>query len=63
MKVIRLILDQSPPSLPDNNNWSSEFRSFVNACLKKNPKERPDIDTLFIQQANFLNKAQNISYL
>ena len=44
MKVIRLILDQSPPCLPETGGWSSEFRAFVNACLKKEPSERPSVD-------------------
>lgn len=37
MKVIRLILDHSPPKLPQNGGWSAEFNNFVNACLKKDP--------------------------
>jgi len=59
MKVIRLILDQSPPTLPEVGGWSPEFRAFVNACLKKDPKQRPDVDTLLTQHAAFLNKAQD----
>lgn len=46
MKVIRLILDQSPPTLP-NSGWSPVFKNFVNACLQKDPSERPSIETLF----------------
>ncbi len=45
MKVIRLILDQSPPTLP-NQGWSEEFKAFVHDCLKKNPTERPTIEEL-----------------
>ena len=32
MKVIRLILDQSPPSLA-GPTWSDEFKALVHACL------------------------------
>ena len=42
MKVIRLILDQSPPTLP-SSGWTDEFKSFVNACLQKEPTDRPSI--------------------
>jgi len=62
MKVIRLILDQSPPSLP-HQGWSDEFRAFVHACLKKDPSERPSVEDLFVQHAAFLNKAQDAAYL
>jgi serine/threonine protein kinase len=62
MKVIRLILEQSPPELP-TNGWSDEFKSFVNACLKKEPSERPDIDRLLVQQAAFLDKARDMDYI
>lgn len=62
MKVIRLILDQAPPSLP-SEGWSDEFRAFVNACLKKDPRERPTIETLLSQHATFLNKACTRDYL
>ena len=63
MKVIRLILDQSPPTLPESGGWSSEFRAFVNGCLKKDPSERPDIDSLLVQHGNFLNKARDLEYI
>ena len=63
MKVIRLILDQSPPTLPESGGWSSEFRTFVNVCLKKDPTERPDIDSLLVQHAAFLNKARDLPYI
>ena len=63
MKVIRLILDQSPPTLPQAGGWSEEFRAFVNACLQKDPRERPDIETLLVQHANFLGKARDVEYM
>lgn len=63
MKVIRLILDQSPPTLPESGGWSSEFRAFVNGCLKKDPSERPDIETLLVQHAAFLDKARDYEYM
>ena len=63
MKVIRLILDQSPPTLPENGGWSPEFRAFVNCCLKKDPKERPDIETLLVQHSEFLAKARDKDYI
>jgi serine/threonine-protein kinase 24/25/MST4 len=62
MKVIRLILDQSPPTLP-TSGWSEEFKAFVNACLKKDPAERPDIEQLLVHHATFLNKARDMAFL
>ena len=62
MKVIRLILDQSPPSLP-KQGWSDEFKTFVNACLKKDPRARPSIQELLNGHPNFFSKARDASYL
>lgn len=42
-KVMKLILSQDPPNLPENS-WSPEFRNFISACLKKLPEYRPTID-------------------
>lgn len=33
MKVLLVILNNPPPSLPKNEDWSNEFRSFIDACL------------------------------
>ncbi|CAG7836292.1 unnamed protein product [Allacma fusca] len=40
-EVMSRILFDEPPKLPTNRNFSNEFRSFVEACLKKNYKDRP----------------------
>jgi len=37
MKVLLNILQNEPPSLKDTN-YSKNFVSFVNCCLKKDPK-------------------------
>ena len=63
MKVIRLILDQSPPTLPQAGGWSDDFRNFVNACLQKDPRERPDIEALLLQHTTFLGKARDQEYI
>ena len=62
MKVIRLILDQSPPTLP-SQGWSDEFKAFVNSCLHKDPRERPSIEDLLVQQQPFLSKARDAAFL
>ncbi|ODV62452.1 STE20 family serine/threonine-protein kinase, partial [Ascoidea rubescens DSM 1968] len=41
MKVLFLIPDNPPPTLPRNKNYSPEFQNFVKLCLHKNPRDRP----------------------
>ena len=43
MRVLLVILNSPPPQLSKIDNWSSEFRNFVNACLQKEPEKRPTI--------------------
>ena len=33
MKVLLEILNMPPPKLSNNEDWSQEFRNFVNSCL------------------------------
>jgi len=33
MKVMKLIIEKPPPTLPEEEPWSEEFRNFVKACL------------------------------
>jgi len=43
-KVIFNILNKKPP--PIGPRWSDDFRSFVEACLTKDPNERPSASEL-----------------
>lgn len=44
-ELLEYIVNQSPPKLPIRI-FSESMRDFVERCLKKNPKERPDLQTL-----------------
>lgn len=44
-ELLEYIVNQSPPKLP-SKIFSGDMRDFVERCLKKNPKERPDLQTL-----------------
>ena len=55
-KVMMLILKGDPPSLPDGP-WSDQLRSFICACLKKIPDDRPSLDQLVKDHQDFLGMA------
>ncbi|XP_063232158.1 dual specificity mitogen-activated protein kinase kinase 7-like [Bacillus rossius redtenbacheri] len=40
-EVLARVLEDDPPSLPVDQCFSLEFRSFINCCLTKNYKNRP----------------------
>lgn len=40
-EVLTKVLQSDPPSLPSDQNFSAEFRDFVNCCLTKDYKNRP----------------------
>lgn len=61
-KVIKLILQREPPALPDGP-WSNELRSFINACLKKIPDDRPTLDELLRDHHDFLGKAKDYIFI
>lgn len=44
-ELLDYIVNEPPPSLPPGV-FSSEFKDFVDRCLKKNPQERADLRTL-----------------
>jgi hypothetical protein len=37
MRVLLQIINSPAPQLNRDNNWSNEFKDFVNACLQKTP--------------------------
>jgi len=41
MRAIFMIPTRPPPKLSDPDKWSTEFISFVAACLQKKPQDRP----------------------
>lgn len=46
MRAIFLIPNQPAPTLPDDEPWSTDFRSFLALCLDKDPTKRPSCTTL-----------------
>ncbi|KAF2854850.1 Pkinase-domain-containing protein [Plenodomus tracheiphilus IPT5] len=53
MKVLFLIPKNPPPQL--TGNFSPAFKEFVDLCLRKDPRERPNAKQLL--QTNFIRKA------
>ena len=62
MKVLLVILNSPPPTLP-SGVFSPEFEAFVEACLHKDPTERPDAQTLLSVHKKFFDKARDNDYI
>ncbi|GBO12913.1 Serine/threonine-protein kinase 24, partial [Araneus ventricosus] len=59
MKVLLLIPKSNPPQL--NGNYSKHFREVVEACLNKDPANRPTAKELL--KFPFIRKAKKNSYI
>ena len=40
LAMMETIVNSDVPQFPDDSNFSMEFKSFVTACLEKNPSQR-----------------------
>lgn len=60
-----VVLHSAPPSLQASETWSPEFRTFVDACLQKDPNARPSAKDLLTRPElrKFLDKAQDSNYI
>lgn len=45
-QITQRIIQEPPPSLPDDGKWSQEFREFLAKCLVKDPATRASADDL-----------------
>jgi len=54
LRSLFLISTRGIPDLKEPNRWSNEFREFVKLCLKTDPDERPNADSLL--QHDFVKK-------
>lgn len=63
MKVLLVILNTPPPTLPKNEDWSNEFRAFIDDCLQKDPTKRPTTSELMENHKKFFEKGRDISYV
>ena len=61
-ELLEYIVNQSPPKLPIRI-FSESMRDFVERCLKKNPKERPDLQTLSVSDIIFFAMQKKITLL
>ncbi|KAG5678950.1 hypothetical protein PVAND_008569 [Polypedilum vanderplanki] len=52
-EVLTKVLDSEPPSLPDDQGFSEDFKDFVKRCLTKDYKQRPKYNQLL--EHPFLN--------
>lgn len=62
LELKKAILEGESPKLSDDN-WSEEFRLFINNCLIKEPKNRPDAENLVKNNMKFLSKAKDAKYI
>lgn len=63
MRVLLVIINQPPPALSKNEEWSPEFRHFVDACLQKDPSKRIAAKDILKECKKFFEKAQGSEYV
>ena len=61
LEIIVKIVNNPPPSLPEDQKFSSAFRDFVKQCLKYEPGERPTAADLL--KHKFIKTAKDPSHL
>lgn len=63
VKALVMVLNCPAPSLNKYESWSDEFRSFVQDCLHKDPKQRISSRDIIEKHAKFFDKSQGRSYI
>ena len=60
IRVIFIIANHPASGLTEPNSWSPEFNSFVNMCLKVDPKHRPTAAELLAHPFILKNKGREV---
>ena len=63
MRVLLVIINQPPPALSKNEDWSPEFRHFVDSCLQKDPTKRIGAKDLLKECKKFVEKAHGPDFI
>lgn len=45
-ELLNYIVNEPPPELPNNGEFSQEFCNFITRCLQKDPNARADLTSL-----------------
>lgn len=53
LDMVQSIVHDPAPRLPDQDNYSEEFESFLDACLQKDPERRPSAQELLVLNVHF----------
>lgn len=59
-EVLTKVLEADPPSLPDNQGFTNDFRDFVRQCLIKNFHKRPKYQELLRHEFLNFNKHKRV---
>lgn len=66
MRVMAVISDEDPPTLPKNDKLSKPFYDFVNLCLQKDPAKRPSAKDLlrhkFLKKPTLLSRRKSSNF-
>lgn len=60
-EVLTRVIEQDPPQLPEDCDFSSEFKSFVSQCLTKNYRQRPKYNKLLEHPFVVKSERSNVS--
>lgn len=63
MRVLLVIINQPPPQLLKSDDWSPEFRHFIECCLQKDPAKRIAAKDIQKECKKFFDKAQGPEYV
>jgi len=61
IRALFVIAHEPAPELQEPDNWSSEFKDFLNLCLEKDFEKRPNAEEMF--KHPFLEKACSLDFI